>query len=82
MAKRGPKPEFARVGTNKKGAPFLGIRLDPDVYLHIKHYPTGKPREYVERLVREDAKQTGMVLGHGLLNQDVPGQLHLNEEGS
>lgn len=40
------------------GAPYLGLRLDPPVYSHIKNQPEG-PRAYVQRLVTEDMDRRG-----------------------
>jgi hypothetical protein len=62
MGKRGPKPQYERVGSNKVGAPTLSTRLDPLVYQHVVHHPE-EPRPYIERLVRQDAERTGIPLG-------------------
>lgn len=43
-----------------EGAPYFGVRLNPPVYNHIKKQP--KPRDYIERLVTEDAERTGEPL--------------------
>ena len=61
MAKRGPKPTFERVAANKEGAPLLAVRLDPKVYTQIKARPEGA-RAYIERLVTEDASESGAAL--------------------
>lgn len=37
----------------KHGAPYLGVRLDPPVYEHIKAQEEG-PRAYIQRLVTQD----------------------------
>jgi len=36
-----------------EGAPFLGVRLDPELYNYIKTRSEG-PRAYIERLVSDD----------------------------
>lgn len=35
------------------GAPYLGMRLEPSIYEHVRAQPEG-PRAYVERLVTDD----------------------------
>ena len=41
-----------------RGAPLLGLRLEPTVHQHIKNHPEGA-RPYVERLVKEDIVKHG-----------------------
>lgn len=60
----------------RDGAPFLGLRLDPPIYQHIKARPEG-PRAYVQRLVTEDIERTSQGANEPALD-DVPGQLLLN----
>lgn len=54
-----------------EGAPYLGVRLDPPIYNHIKSRPEG-PRAYVQGLVAEDIRRTNQatVSAHP---EDVPG---------
>lgn len=40
------------------GAPYLGLRLEPQIHEHIRNQPEG-PRAYVERLVTEDMEKSG-----------------------
>lgn len=61
MGKRGPKPTYERIGSNKKGAPLLSMRVDTPVFERIKSRPEG-PRAYVERLVTEEAARCGEPL--------------------
>jgi hypothetical protein len=55
------------------GAPYLGLRLDPPVYEHIRAQPEG-PRAYVTRLVEEDMREEPAF---STSPDDVPGQLLL-----
>lgn len=76
-----PRPK-KKMGRPKKydgdgdGAPYLGVRLDPPIYEHIKARPEG-PRAYVQRLVTEDIERMNQVANDPALD-DVPGQLLLN----
>ena len=58
MGKRGPKPQYARVAANKKGAPLLAVRLEPTIYEFVKAQPEG-PRAYLERVVSKEMEKDG-----------------------
>ena len=47
---------YPKRSEHDRGAPLLGLRLDPVVHEHVKNHPEG-PRPYVERLVKEDIEK-------------------------
>lgn len=65
--KRPPgRPREYEERPGKEGAPLFTTRLDPQVLRHIRSrdgVTNENPRAYIERLVAEDAKRTGEVLG-------------------
>lgn len=56
--KAGRPKKYVSTKPGERGAPYLGVRLDPPVYEHIRAQPEG-PRAYLERVVSEDMQRTG-----------------------
>jgi len=62
--KRPPgRPREYEERPGKEGAPLFTTRLDPEVLSYIKGREGENPRAYIERLVCEDAKRSGVTLG-------------------
>ncbi len=66
---------YPKRSDHDRGAPLLGLRLEPAIHEHIKNHPEGA-RPYVQRLVREDIAKHGSFAssaGEEIAEQGIPG---------
>lgn len=62
---------YPKRSDHDRGAPLLGLRLEPAIYEHVKNHPEGA-RPYVQRLVKEDIERHGSFASSSFATKGGP----------